>query len=245
MVFNDTTNLNGAIQDCESWLFGNNYGSISGNNDMLKTFTKLLNQGLDETHAVLFQTDGVWQYDDRNYTDITVAKTNLADSQSLYTLDSSHLIIEGVEVMDSAGNFYPIKQKDYRKIRETGQSESEFYETDGKPIFYDIQGSTLKLYPAPKTSDVTLTQGLKVIFKREADYFTYTDTTKEFGIPRTFHDLPVLFGCGRFAKQNQMTEKSRELDALIQKRSQEFKNFINRRNADRKLRVRPAYRSAR
>jgi len=244
MVFSDTTTKNGAIQSCETWLFGNNYGAISNSDDMLKTFTREINTGLDETHAEIFKTDGRWQYDDKNFGNLNSATTNLADDQRNYTLDSSQIIIDGVEVLDSAGNYYPLRQIDYRTIRESGQSESEFFGTKGKPIFYDVAGDVVKLYPAPRTADVTTTAGLRVFFKREADYFVYTDTSKEFGIPRTFHDVPILFACARYAKANDMTSKAREIDSLLEKRKLDIKNHFNLRNSERKLRIKPAYRSA-
>lgn len=244
MVFNDTTTKNGAIQTCETWLFGGNYGAISNSTDMLKTYTREINIGLDETHAEIYKTDGRWQYDDKNYGNLNSATTALADNQRNYTLDSSQIIIDGVEVKDSAGNFYPLRPIDYKTIRESGQSESEFMETKGKPIYYDVSGDVIKLYPAPSSTDVTTTAGLRVFFKREADYFVYTDTTKEFGIPRTFHDVPILFACARMAKANDMTSKARELDNLLEKRKVDIKNHFNIRNSERKLRIKPAYRSA-
>lgn len=243
MVFNDTTNLNGAIQECETWLFGGNYGSISDNTTLLKTFTNLLNYGLDQTLAVILQTDGRWQYDDSNYDNLPNATTNLLDGVRNYTLDSSHLKVVGVEVKDNEGNFYPLKQIDYREIRQSRQSESEFFEESGRPIFYDVVGDQLKLYPAPKTSDVTETAGLKLFYQRESDYFAYTDTNKEFGIPRTLHDIPVAFACGKYAKQNSMSEKARELDAEVVKRTQDIKNFFNTRNVEGKVRLTARYKS--
>lgn len=127
MVFNDTTNKNGLIQECETWLFGSDYGAISGNSSMLLTFTRLLNYGLDVTVGEILKTDGKWQYDDSNNTDLPIATTTLTAGLQNYTLDLSHLKIHGVDVLDSEGNYQPLKQIDYREIRQTRQSDTEFF----------------------------------------------------------------------------------------------------------------------
>lgn len=246
MVFNDTTTLNGYIQECEAWLFGSNFGSISGNTELLKQFTNLANYGLDQTDSLIFQTDGYWQHDDFNYTaTFPTARTNLSDGIGNYLLDRKQRKVHGFEVMDNEGNYYPLRNIDFRQIRQTHQSESEFFETSGRPIYYDLQGNSVKLYPAPKADDVTLTAGLRIIYQREPDYFTYTDTSKELGIPRGYHDVPVIFGCAKYAKQNGMGEKARELDNEIQRRSQDIKNHFNTRGVEGKQRLQARYKSAR
>ena len=244
MVFNDTTTLTGAIQDCESWLFGSNYGAISGNTTLLKKFTTLLNYGLDQTTIEIMKSNGKWRYDDPNRKDRPIGKTNLSAGTGEYELDLSHLTVIGVEVMDAQGNYYPISQIDYTDINRAGMSDTEFFETDGKPIYFDIEGQTLKLFPAPSSTETTLTDGLRVHYQREPDYFVYTDTTKEVGIPRMFQDLPVLFACDKYAKQNSMADKARELDNEIIKITVNIKDFISKRNVTKPLSIRPAYRSA-
>lgn len=244
MQFNDTTNLSGAIQECESWLFGNTYGAISGNPTLLKTFARLLNYGLDQTTIEIMKSDGFWQYDDPNRTDLPIGTTNLIANQQNYELDLSHLKVIGVEAKDSVGNYYPLVQVDYTDIRKTWRSDTEFFPTPGKPVYYDIDGQTLKLYPAPTATDTTLTAGLRVKYQREPDYFVYTDTTKEVGIPRMYQNLPVLFACNQYAKQNSMADKARETDAEIARVSANIKDNFSKRNADKKLRINPAYRPA-
>lgn len=245
MTFNDTTTLNGFIQECEAWLFGSNFGTISGNTESLKQFANLANYGLDQTDSLIFQTDGYWQHDDFNYTStFPIATTNLSDGVNNYLLDRKQRKIHGFEVLDKDGDYYPLHKIDFRNIRQSGQAENEFFEEDGKPLYYDLQGNSVKLFPAPSTNDVTLTAGLRVIYQREPDYFVYTDTSKELGIPRGYHDIPVAFACAKYAKQNGMSEKARELDNEIQRRSQDIKNHFNTRNVEGKQRIQARYKSA-
>lgn len=244
MVFNDTTTKNGVIQQCEDWLFGNNYGAISGNTDLLKKFTNLFNRGLDKTRAVLLSVDGRFQDDDPNYTtSVPADTTTLSDGVSSYSLNRSHVIIEGFEVKDSNGDYYPLVPIDYRDIRKLHTTPTKFMETSGKPVFYDVSANVVTLFPAPATADVTLSAGLKVIYKREPKYATYTDTSTEVGVPRMFQDVPGLFACQEYAKQNSMTEKARELDAEIQKRTADLKKLVSERNNDEKLSLKPRKRN--
>lgn len=232
MVFNDTTNKLGMIQEAETWLFGSDYGAISNNSRNLATFTRLFNSGLDQTEIEIMKCDGNWQYDDRGHGDMSIATTTLVASQSNYSLDMSHTKILGVEVKDSNGEYYPLRPIDDTQIRASGLSETELFDQDGKPIYYDLRGDILTVFPAPSASDVTTTAGLRIKYQREMDYFTSADTTKEPGIPRQFHDIPVLFGCAKFAKANSMGDKARELDAEIARRVNDLRDFFTKRNVE-------------
>ena len=245
MQFSDTTNKSGMIQECETWLFGNNYGAISGDSDLLATFTRLINYGLDETVTRIMSVDGRWQYGDSNFTTHPIATTTMVNGQQDYALDVSHLKILGVEVKDSTGNWQVVTQLDMQDIRRKGMALTEFMEEDAMPRYYDLVGDSIFLYPAPATAYVTLTNGLKVYFQREPDYFTTSDTTQTPGFPSVFHDIPVLFACAKYAKSNQISEKSRELDAEIIKRTGELTHFYTKRNVDGKARLRTRYKSSR
>jgi len=232
MVFNDISNKSGMIQECETWLFGSDYGSISGNTNNLATFTRLINSGVDQTETEIMKVDGNWQWDDKNHGDKPSATTTLVNGQADYTLDMSHMKVIGVEVKDSDGNYRPISPIDYTEIRKSGTTESEFFETDAMPVYYDLKGDILTLFPAPATGQVTMSAGLRIVFQREADYFTSSDTTKELGIPRIFHDVPVLFACAKYAKANSMGDKARELDAELTRRVKDLKEFFTKRNLE-------------
>lgn len=245
MTFNDTTNLNGLIQECETLVFGGNYGAISGNTNLLKTFTRLINNGLDEITVMLLGADGRWQYDDTNYSDYPIATTNLVDSQQDYVLDASHIKITGVEILDSEGNYYPIEPIDEMDIQDRDMATTEFLEEAGMPRYYDIKSNSLFLYPKPSSTDVTTTNGLKVYFQREPSYFIYTDTTKKPGFASIFHDIPALFACAKYAKANSMTEKAREMDAMVARRLEDMQEFFRDRNVDDKLRITPRRKSSR
>lgn len=243
MIFNDTTNFNGAIQFCEDWLFGGDYGAISNNPTLLQKFTNLINRGLDKYKALGYKVDGRWGDDDINFADIPEAVTDLTDGQAIYRLDRSHLIVEGFEVKNSNGEYIPLYNVDYLDIRESGMSNTSYAETDGLPREYSLKGDIVTLRPAPATGSVTMEEGLKIIYKREPDYHTSTDTDTEIGVPRTWQDIPCLFACDEYAKQNSMANKAREIEAEILVRSQDLKDYLSGRKKDQRTTLRAKHRN--
>ena len=245
MQFSDTSSSkNGLIQECETWLFGSDYGAISDSTTMLATFTRLLNQGLNEVTTAIMEVDGRWQYDDSNYTDFPIATTTLVEGQQDYQLSVSHIKILGVEVRKSDGDFYVLRPLDLQDIRRRGLSISEFLDENGLPQYYDITGDSIKLYPAPRATDVTLSAGLKVFFQREPDYFATDDNTQKPGFPSVFHDIPALIASNKYAKSNQMSEKAREMDVYIERRMEDLRRFYSKRNVDSKPKLQARYKSA-
>jgi len=232
MQFNDTTNLSGMIQEAETWLFGSNYGAISGNTEMLKTFTRLINYGLEETSSRIKKLGGRWQYADTNNAGISPATTDLSNGINKYVLDLSHYDIQAIEVVDANGKSRLLKPIDINTIQDRGDTITDYKNVAGLPEEYDISGDILTLYPAPATGSVTMNEGLRVFFLGDTNYFDYTDTTKTPGIPKPFHDLPVLFACAKHAKSNSMNDKARELDSEIQKRLVELSDHLGSRNKD-------------
>lgn len=233
--FNDTTTKNGVIQKCEEKLFGGNYGVISGNDVLLKSFTNRINTGLDKARRVIYKADSRFQDDDPNYTTVPIDTTDMTDNVSTYTLDKSHVIIEGVEVKDINGKFYPLNPIDYRDVRDSGSTLTEYETPKGLPSQYDISSGMLRILPAPDATKVTLTAGLKIIYKREPKQHTYTDTLVEIGLPRMYQHLPELYACQEYSKDNSLTEKAREFDKEIEMEEQELKDMISKRNKDELL----------
>lgn len=244
MQFSDTSTKNGLIQECETWLFGSNYGAITNDTNALATFTRLLNHGLNETANLIMQADGRWSYDDTNQTDFPIATTTLVAGQQDYQMSTEFLAIEAVEVRQSNGDYYALSPIDIQDIRRQGLSITEFMDQSGLPIYYDVRGQSILLYPAPATGQVTTTAGLKVYYKRNPSYFVAEDTTKQPGIPSLFHDIPALFACAKYAKSNTMSDKAREIDAELARRSQELQMHYAKRNIDHKPVIRARYKSA-
>lgn len=238
MTFNDTTTKNGLIQRCEDWLFSSDYGKISNNTNLLLKFTNLLNSGMDKTTTLIQTSDGTWQYDDPNRTDIAEGTTDLSNGISTYRLDLSHLKIDGAEVMNANGLYQVVTPIDYADIRALGMTPTEFRKQSGLPQYYDVKGDIMTLFPAPATASVTMTNGLKVVYQREPNYYTSLSTTTEIGLPRMYQDFPYLFACSEYCKQNTMWDKAKEIDEYITKRSEELQTHFNKREKEDVVEIR-------
>ncbi|TXG77117.1 hypothetical protein E6Q11_03330 [Candidatus Dojkabacteria bacterium] len=238
MVFSDTVNQeNGLIQDCEFALFGDNgYGQITNNSNRLKAFTGLINRALDRVVNMIWQSDGRWQFDDINFTDLPIGTTSLVSGQQDYALSVSHLKVLRVEVLDASGNWYKLKPMDENDIKNIGMAD--FLENGGKPLYYDIQGNSIFLYSTPLTGYVTLSNGLKIYYQRAPSYFASTDTTKTPGFTSTFHRL-----VSRMASYDYASIRTLEVADALGKEvlglSNDLKDFFATRQSDEGPALRP------
>lgn len=232
LQFSDTTNKNGILQECESWIFGSDYGAITDNAERLATFTRNVNIAVDEVIVDIMKQDERWQFDDTNHTDYPIGTTTLVDGQQDYVFDVTHIKITGVDVLDASGVYQPMKPTDIDTIRNFGKGESltAYESADGMPEYYDVTATSIFLYPAPAAGSVTVASGLKVYFQRAGVAFVTTDTTAIPGFPSLFHQIVPIKASNRFAKQNSMQDKARELDAIEQKLQGDITEWYSNRN---------------
>lgn len=234
MQFSDTSTNSGIIQKIEALLF-NEYGKISGNSQLLSLFTSYSNSSLDKVATWIMEADGRWHWEDDNNTDYPIGTTSLVTDQQDYQLATEHLRILRVEVQDTAGTWWKLKPFDEQDIFD--QSLTDFLKTSGRPMYYDVMGSSLFLYPKPNYSQAA---SLKVYFQRQPSYFTTGDTTKSPGINRLFHQLIVLLCAYDYAFSNRMPIKD-DLNLEISKWKDDLQTFYALRQPDDRprLKIRP------
>ena len=131
--------------------------------------------------------DGTFQFDDSNNTTLPIGTADLVLGQKDYSFDDSMLEIERVEIKDSSGNWIHLKPIDQTQIR---GALDEYKSANGLPSEYDKVGRSIFLYAA---TDYNSTGGLKVYFKRHANIFTTSDTTKSPGFAEAFHNIIPLY----------------------------------------------------
>jgi len=237
MKFNDTTNKTGLIQHCEM-ILGMADTDISGDATLLKQFTGLINAHYRRVNSLIWSVTGTWEYDDSNLTDLPISTTTIVDDQQDYEMPSTAQKIDRVEVMNSDGDYQLIKPLDKSQI--TTDAMSEFNETAGMPVYYDLLGRSIFLYPKPSTSDVTAAAGLKLYFTRDVDQFVSTDTTTEPGFVNNFH--PILsFGASLdycISRLPDEVNKINNIRAEINALKDELKGFYGNRHRDLKTRIR-------
>ena len=195
MRYSDTTNKDGILQNCES-LCSLGDGGITGNETLLAKFTGYVNQACSKIQAALIMVDKNWKWDDSAYSDFPRATTTLVEGQKDYTLpvrasgaDASTLLrVNKIAVLNT--------NSQELVLRPTDLSEAELnniYLNNSVPVVYRLIGNSVKIWPAPSSSQVTLTNGLIVYFERLFKPFTTSDTTREPGFPATYHELIPLY----------------------------------------------------
>ena len=163
--------------------------------------TSRVNNALEQVASWLIGADGTWEWDDTNYTTKPRGVGTLVEGQEAYSFTSEYLTIRQVEVLDTGSPAHFRKLRPIQDLDLGSLSPEEYFglESDGspakgRPLYYDKEGDTITLYPAPSSTGVTLASGIRVWFQRTAQLFTAVSTTAtdltEPGFPSTHH--PVL-----------------------------------------------------
>ena len=206
----------------------------------LAKVTRRFNFALEKLVGIAINSDGVFEYDDTNYTNLPVGTGTLVEGQESYSFAAEYLKVKRVKVKDTDLQWRLLKQIDQSDLQQQGLTIEEYFGLDssgnpekGFPTHYDILGDTIRLYPAPTSTSVTLSAGLKIDFVRTADLFTVSDTTQEPGIPSIFHYLLPTFAALKYAlsyKKDRVAELRLEWELGVK----EFEKHFARRNPDRR-----------
>lgn len=207
MVFNDTTNKQGIVQDA--------YFEVNANDVtyLIADLTRHANTALDNVVTLILGSDSRWSFDSTNATDLPIGTTALVSGQQDYSFDTDYLVIKAIECSDSQGKWFKLKPIDNYDEQ---CALSEFMTVDGQPVYYDKVGSSILLYPAPNYSITPAGSpagGLRAYFQRKIDYFTAGDTTKEPGFAKHLHKYIPLYcayqyACAKdLAKQNALRQR--------------------------------------
>ena len=226
----------GLIQDCEN-LLGMTAAEISSDTTLMKRFTKDINAYYRRVNSWIWESTGTWEYDDSNFTDLPISTTTIVDEQQDYEMPSTAQRVDRIEVLDSAGNYQPLKAFDKSEIKNVAMSE--YYKTAGMPVKYDLVGRSIMLYPKPSTTYVTAAKGLKIYFSRDIDEFAYTDTTTSPGFLVNFHRLLSLGASYEYCISYEINTKANFLKGQINELVGELKSFYNSRHRDQKARIKP------
>lgn len=236
MQFNNTTTLDGLIQECERITLKGT-GGISNITNSLKDFTARLNQGLDRFFTIALTHDGNWQFDDSNYTDLPIGVANLVSGQQDYSFSSDLLTVVKVLVKDSSANWSELTPVDESQTGANVYAKNIWTlptGNSGTPSRYDKFANSILLDPIPNYNS---TGGLKVNFKRNASKFASTDTTKEPGIPSLFHPYIARVAClpyliehnmdGLVGLNNQILQDEALIKEYMSKRIGDERNVIS------------------
>ena len=197
------------------------------------TLLRRINKAYEQVVGWLINADGIWEWDDTNYTTTPIATYTLVNSQRSYTFAADFLDLLEVSVMDSNGIYRKIKQFD--PFLKTESVEELYGTTAGFPEVFDlVTDDTIKFYPNISSSNVTLASGLQVKFKRTADLYTsaqVTTGTKEPGFASPWHYILSYMAaipyCSLYKK-----DRVPMLMAEVEKMKKELIMHYSRRNKD-------------
>ena len=198
-----------------------------------------MNNAYERVVTLIMESDGRWEWDDDNQTDLPLATTTLVDAQQDYGLAVTHLDIVRVEVKDSSGNYNqltPISQSDLK-----GKALDEFMKTDGMPVYYDKLASSVFLYPAPAAASVTTSEVLKIQFKRPPALYTsaeVTTGTKVPGFNSLYHGLIALWASYDYCVARGLQDKKRDLMFEITTLEDSLQSAYQDRSKDENLKLR-------
>ena len=185
--------------------------------------------------AVIWESDGGWRYDDSNAADLPVATTDLVDNQQDYSLPSTAQRINRIEILDSVGNYIKLNPLDMNEVR-TGLPEFLGGNT-GQPLYYELVGRSILLYPTPSSGYVTTTAGLKVYVDRDITDLAVTATNTEPGFSSSFHRILS------YAVAIDFTQDGNQRNFLVAQKDrleQMMRRFYSKRASEIKSAIKPS-----
>ncbi len=190
-----------------------------------------MNIAYHDIARLVWESDGGWSYDDSNNTDAPIAYKTLGNASASYTIPTTALRIEGIEVKDNGGDWKKILPITYHEL---SQAPQEFLSGGGFPIYYQLKGNEINLFPSPTTSYVTLASGMLVRLSRVPTELVATATTTTPGFATPFHRILSLAAAIDFIQDSNQRQflaiqKDRLEKGLIKfysKRADEFKSSL-------------------
>lgn len=187
-----------------------------------------LNNALERIVQLINIADQRWEWDDTNQTDLPNATTDLVSGQQDYSLSTSFLSIDRVEVKDSAGNWWLLRPVDQHDVRYVALAN--YYPNQGRPIEYDKLANTIFLYPTPNYAG---TASLKLYFTRAP--VALVNGSDIPGINSLFHDLLAYQVAYEYAIANGL-DSANGFFTIIEQKEQSLKDFYNQRSRDERPR---------
>ena len=197
-----------------------------------------MNTALETLIGKVISADGTWEYDDTNYTTSPRGTATLVEGQEQYSFSSEYLEVTEIDVLTTtAGVWRRVKSLSRDDLK--GLTTEEYFgvtsgnPNTGLPEYYDIEGDSIRLFPAPTSTYVTLAGGLRVSFKRTADLFVDGDTTQEPGLPSPYHILLAYYAAIPYCaiyKQDRVAWLEKKWDEGIK----DLIKFFSHRDHDRR-----------
>lgn len=194
-----------------------------------------INIAYNDVARLMWESDSTWRFVDNNGVNPPEAYRSLGDTSASYAVPTNAMRIHGASVLDNNGTWVKLTPLPTSDIL---VDKTEYLNTPGLPIHYNLEGTDVTLFPAPASGFVTLTSGLKLSISPSVTEFPVSATTSEPAFPSSFHRILSYAAVLDFtqdekqkrfaAAQKQRLEQG--LTRFITKRATEFKNTIQPRS---------------
>lgn len=221
------------LKDDTDFLCGSTSGTYSNANKV-----RNMNVAYHDVARLIWESDGVWSFDDSNNTNAPVAYRTVANASASYLVPTTALRIEGVEIKDGNSNWTKLTPVSYHDLT---VSPEEFLSSTGLPTYYQLEGNEIRLYPPPGTGYVTMSSGMAVRLSRGVTELNATATTTTPGFATPFHRILSLAAAIDFTQDEQ---QRRFLITQKTRLEQGLSRFYSRRGAELKTKVNPSGRKA-
>lgn len=195
---------------------------------------RLLNFALDRYSYLAITTDGRWQFDDTENTDLPRASITLSAGDIAVPLNATHLTIRFAELTDASGNKTRLKTFDRRGVDTVTPRTTD----TGQPYAYDYEAGVLYF---DQYVDDTYT--LTIHFSRAATHLTTDNTTQVVGIPTIHTEYLVLYAAYRNSFRTN-DEHRPQLREEVEQMEQDVRDFYGRRDEDTPAQLKAVIKSA-
>ena len=227
MKFNDITTKDGIYQDIDFLC-----GTTSASYPILDKRRNIYN-AYNDVSRLIWEVAYGWQYDDRA-SDLPIASTTLTHGTQRYTLPTNAQRIEAIEIKDKSSNWLKLKPIDHSDL---DIALTDYLETNGLPVYYDLVGRNVNLYPPPSSAYCTLSSGMKMYVSRDVSAFASAATT-EPGFARPFHRILSLQASIDFVEDNSKKIRLIEMRDRLEKG---MIRFYSKRAPEIKTNIQPNY----
>lgn len=204
MVFSDTTNKDGVLQMCETYLALPD-GAITGDSVLLKKFTSLVNMAYDRTAILLWMASKGWDVSDYNATTIPVVTKALTTSRNILIDDPDAptinlMKLKRVDVSYDGTNWYRADNIDTSTISfGMGDEDNEDnYFLISQPK-YTVTGNLLGVFPRATADQVSAGAKVRLEFTPLFTHFESTDTDVPLGFDEVLHDIVPLMASMKYS----------------------------------------------
>ncbi len=230
MQFRDTTNSQGLVEDT---LFLANTVTASY---AIADITRNLNEAVLRAQTIIWDATDGWGWEDSGRTDYPRVLGTLVHGQQDYRVAAISAVarhVHRVEVKDENGDWHVIKP---RKLSDVPVAKEEWFETANRPLFYDLQGGFLSLFPKPSSAYTTLASGVALYVSRDAMLFSATDTTASPGFAPQFHRYLSISAAMDFVQDRDELKRLAYMRDRIEKA---MKHYYGSRAAEFKPQIKP------